>query len=195
MPTKESGSLVQRSARPSLVTDSREARAATAAPVAWFALRLRNRFEFAVQEQLRQQEIGEFLPTLTQETRWSDRTSVTTRPLFPGYIFARFDPATRADVLRIRGVVQILSVDQQPVAIPDDQVANLQRFVSAAARIAPGPYVAVGATVRVARGPFAGVEGLVTRTKGAVSLTISVELLGRSVSVALNPADVEEVAE
>ena len=72
----------------------------------WHALRTRSRFEFAVQAGLQAADIEEFLPTFVTETRWSDRTHSTTRPLFSGYIFARFDPAHAPAVLRTRGVVQ-----------------------------------------------------------------------------------------
>lgn len=173
------------------VTERREAQQPQSP--GWFALRLRSRFEFAVRDQLRAADVPEFLPTMTEETRWTDRTNLTTRPLFAGYIFAQFDPSSRDTVLRTRGVVQILSIDQQPVPISDEEIANLRLFVGAAARVEPGPYVAVGSAVRVERGPFAGVEGIVTRTKGQATLTISVEILGRSVNVALDPADVEEL--
>lgn len=146
-----------------------------------------------MRDQLRAAGVPEFLPTRDEETRWTDRTNLTTRPLFAGYIFAQFDPSSRDTVLRTRGVVQILSLDQRPEPISDEEIANLRLFVAAAARAEPCAYVAVGSAVRVERGPFAGVEGVVTRAKGAATLTISVEILGRSVSVALDPADVEEI--
>jgi transcriptional antiterminator RfaH len=154
----------------------------------WFALRLRSRCEFSVRAQLRDAAIEEFLPIWQQETRWSDRTNLTSRPLFTGYIFCRFDQSARVDVLRVRGVVQILGTEP----IGDEEIANLRLFIAALGQSVPCPYVA-GVRVRVERGPFAGVHGVVTRVKGAISLTIAVELLGRAVSVALDPADVEEI--
>jgi transcription antitermination factor NusG len=159
--------------------------------VGWYALRVRSRFEFSVREQLRAASIEEFLPTWEELTAWSDRTNLTTRPIFPGYIFSRFSPAHRGEVLSTRGVVGILGTNG-PEPIPDEQIANLRTFVESRAAVAPCAYV-VGVAVRVERGPFAGVEGIVTRAKGVATLTISVEILGRSVSVALDPADVEEI--
>lgn len=141
-------------------------------------------------EGLRANGIEEFLPTFTEETRWTDRTRSTTRPLFTGYIFARFDPTAATTVLQTRGVVQILSIDSQPVAIADQVIADLRRFLDSPAPVASCPYVA-GAPVRVARGPFAGVTGVISRVKGATTLTVPVEILGRAVSVQIDAGDVE----
>lgn len=158
--------------------------------VSWFALRLRSRFEFAVRDALRAEQIEEFLPTRDETTRWTDRIATTTRPLFPGYIFVRFGSAYTVQLLKIRGVVQILSIDLQPVPIPDDAIANLRRAVEHPAPLSLCPHVA-GDSVTVARGPFAGVTGVISRVQGATTLTIPVAILGRAVSVQIDAADVE----
>lgn len=165
---------------------------------AWYALRHLSNRAFAVRAALRAAGVTEFLPTYSVETRWTDRTRLTTRPLFAGYIFARFDPAHASAILRTPGVFQILSMPhtngaQKPAPISDDVIEALRRVVAAPAAVACCPYVA-GARVTVLRGPFAGVCGTVTRTHGATTLTIPVEILGRSVSVQIDAADVREVA-
>jgi transcription antitermination factor NusG len=157
---------------------------------AWFALRLRSRFEFAVRDALAAQGIDQFLPTRAETARWTDRQVVTTKPLFSGYIFGRFDPVAAHDaVLRTRGVVQILGIGA-PEAVPDAVIANLQRIAAQPSPVSLCPYVA-GETVTVARGPFAGVTGVISRVKGASSLSIPVAILGRAVSVAIDAADID----
>jgi len=153
------------------------------------------RYAFAVRDQLRALGIPEFLPVYTEESRWTDRIALVTRPLFPGYIFARFDPETdeRIEVLRTRGVASILLIDGRPAAIADAEIADLRRLVRAPRAVRPCPYVA-GSTITVARGPFAGVTGIVTRVRGATglttTLTVPVAILGRSVAVEIDAADV-----
>lgn len=164
---------------------------------AWYALRHLSNRAFAVRDALRQAGVEAFLPTYAVETRWSDRTKRSQRPLFPGYIFARFDAANAAEILRTRGVYEILSVDCHPEPVPDDVIQNLQRLAARdGGKVARCPYVA-GVTITVERGPFAGVCGVVTRTQGVpgqVKLTIPVQILGRAISVELDAADVREVA-
>lgn len=156
--------------------------------VRWYALRTRSRHEFSVRDELALLGIERFLPTYTETTRWTDRNTVTTRPLFAGYIFARFDPLARASVFVARGVVEILSLDQRPVPIPDDEIAALKRAVDSPAAFERVPYVA-GSTVRIESGPFAGISGIVTRTQGSATLTIPITILGRAVSVRIDAAD------
>lgn len=158
----------------------------------WFALALRSRAAFAVRDQLRMLWIREFLPVYTEESRWTDRIAVVTRPLFPGYIFALFDANSdeRIEVLRTRGVASILSLDGQPAAIPDAAIADLRRMTRSPKAVRPGPYVA-GSTVIVARGPFAGITGIVTRVRGNTTLSVPVAIMGRSVAVEIDAADVE----
>jgi transcription antitermination factor NusG len=155
----------------------------------WFAIRTRSRFEFAVKDELNRRNIEAWLPTFREESRWSDRVAVVTRPLFPGYLFARA-PVHRANSIRsTRGVADILSIDQQPVPVSDEEIENLRRLVDSPKGAKSCPYVA-GSRVRVKSGPFAGVEGVITRVKNAATLTIPVEILGRSVSVEIDIADV-----
>lgn len=161
--------------------------------VRWYALRLRSRFEFSVRDTLRAAGIEEFLPTMATESRWSDRTAIVTRALFPGYLFARFDDATAAaDIVATRGVVEILSIGLRPEPISDDAIADLRRAVESRAIVGTCPYVA-GSTVRVKSGPFAGIEGIVTRVKDGALLTIPMPILGRSVNVAIDASDVEKL--
>lgn len=154
----------------------------------WYALRLRSRFDFVVRDALRDAAIEEFIPTYTDAVRWSDREATTVRPLFAGYAFARFDPADRAAILAIRGVLQILSMDSRPIPIPDYVIADLRRVVATPAcqpcKFAPG------AAITVARGPFAGVTGIVSRVKNETILTVPVQIFGRAVAVSIDALDV-----
>jgi transcription elongation factor/antiterminator RfaH len=157
----------------------------------WYALRTRSRFEFAARDELNRRNIDAWLPTFTEESRWSDRVQLVTRPLFPGYLFARFNLSIANQIRITRGVVEILSIDQKPVLISDDEVATLRRIVESPVPVKSCPYV-VGSRVSVARGPFAGVSGVISRIKGSTTLTIPVEILGRSVAVSIDTADVEK---
>lgn len=161
---------------------------------AWFALRLRSRFEFAVEAALAEQGFERYLPTRKELTRWSDRSKTIIRPLFTGYIFSRFDrsdPRETARVLQCRGVVQILGQNE---SIPDDQIARLRRIAESPLPVAECPYVA-GDTVTVMSGPMAGTSGIVRRTRGADQLVVAIEILGRAVGVQLEAGTVTKSAE
>src|SRR6185295_5661973 len=83
----------------------------------WFAIWTRSRHEQVVREQLERKHFEAFLPTITRWSRWKDRKKKIDWPLFPGYCFARFDPADALPVLKCTGVVNIVSFEGKPAAI------------------------------------------------------------------------------
>ena len=85
----------------------------------WFALRVRSNFEKVTSQILRQKGYEAFLPTYFSRNRWSDRVKTVERPLFPGYLFCRFDQADRLPILVTPGVVGVVGLGKIPVPIPD----------------------------------------------------------------------------
>jgi transcription termination/antitermination protein NusG len=72
-------------------------------------------------------------------------------------------------------------------AIPDSEIAAIQKLVGSELPTFPYPYLREGQRVRITDGPLADVEGILVRgnpKKGL--LVVSVELLRRSVAVHLD---------
>src|SRR5204862_2468203 len=90
--------------------------------VHWYALWTRSCHEQVVREQLEQKQIEAFLPTVTKWSRWKDRKKKIDWPLFPGYCFARFDAKERLPILKCTGVVNIISFEGEPAAIPAHEI-------------------------------------------------------------------------
>ncbi len=166
--------------------------ASTAADRAqWFAIWTRSRHEQVVREQLAQKHIEAFLPTITKWSRWKDRRKKVDWPLFPGYCFARFDPADSLPVLKCTGVVHIISFDGKPAAIPDAEVDGIRRLVGSELQYDPCPLVQEGQMVEVTHGPLKGVSGRLLRKDAQhARLVLSVDLIGQAVSVDVDAADV-----
>jgi transcription antitermination factor NusG len=162
----------------------------------WYALRVASNREFRVWDWLGERGFEGFVPTVAEETRWSDRRKVIDRPLFPGYIFVRRAEGARLDeLLRIPGIVQALPTNLAPELVDEYEIANL-RMALAVARAtgrpaAECPYVACE-LVTIERGPLAGIQGVVTRTRGAARVAVRIEILRRSVSVEVDVADLEK---
>jgi len=68
----------------------------------WYAVHVKSRFEREVSEALRQKGYEEFAAFYRTRRRWSDRTKTVEFPLFPGYIFCRFDGAGPLRCGRVR---------------------------------------------------------------------------------------------
>jgi transcription antitermination factor NusG len=159
--------------------------------VNWFGLRVRSRHEVLVCDQLRASGFEPFCPLFVEKVKWSDRRKTKATPWFPGYVFARFSAGSRIRILNIRGVIEVLSIDQKPCPISDEIIANLRRLADSPASVLPHAYVVPGSPVRVKNGPFADCTGVVVRTKGKVRLVVSIPMLGQAVCVELDVRDIE----
>jgi transcription antitermination factor NusG len=163
---------------------------ATDAEVRWYALWTRSRHEQVVREQLGQKQIEAFLPTVTKWSRWKDRKKKIDWPLFPGYCFARFNVRERMPVLKCVGVVNIVSVENEPAAIPAHEIDGIRQLVNSDLAYDPCPMIREGMLVEVMHGPLKGVVGRLLRKNEKARLVLSVDLIGQAVSVEVDAADV-----
>jgi transcription antitermination factor NusG len=160
-------------------------------PDRWYAVWTRSRHEQAVRAQLDDKAIPAFLPTMSRWSRWKDRKKRIDVPLFPGYVFARFDPATRLAVLKCSGVVSIVSFNGEPAAVPDHEIESIRTLVASTLPYDPCPTIKTGTLVEVSHGPLKGVVGRLTRKGSQARLVLSVDLIGQAVSVQVDAADVK----
>ncbi len=163
---------------------------APAATSRWFAVWTRSRHERAVFDQLTERGIEAFLPTTPRWSRWKDRTKKIDFPLFPGYCFARFAPTSRLAVLKCSGVVSIVSFNGELAPIPDDAVEGIRTLLNSSLPCDPCPMLKAGMKVEVVHGPLKGLTGLLQRKGAHARLVLSVDLIGRGVSVQVDAADV-----
>lgn len=152
----------------------------------WYALNVRPRFEKYVRTHLEEKGYEVFLPTYTATRRWSDRVKSVTLPLFPSYIFCRFDINTRLPILITPGVNFVVGSGKSPVAVDEAELSAIRHVLESGVATQPWPYLQIGDTARIEAGPLEGLTGIVMRMKGSCRLVVSVSLLMRSVSVELD---------
>src|SRR5947207_11933494 len=95
----------------------------------WFALQLRSRFEKVVAMHLRGKGYEEYLPLYRSRRRWSDRVKEIELPLFPGYIFCKFDVLDRLPILIIPGVMSVVSSGGGALAVPEHEFRAVKNLV------------------------------------------------------------------
>jgi transcription antitermination factor NusG len=157
----------------------------------WYAVSVRSRHEKLVTRHLEHQGLNYFLPLYRSVRRWKDRRKELDLALFPGYVFVNLDIRDRLGVLRAPGVVEFVTFQGQPAAVPDSEIRALESSLSAGLRPQPHPYLRQGKKVRVKNGPLANSEGIMIRRKEGFRLVLSINLLMRSVMLEVDEADVE----
>jgi transcription antitermination factor NusG len=161
----------------------------------WYALHVRPRFEKFVQVHLEDKGYEVFLPTYAVNRRSSDRVRSVALPLFPSYLFCRFNVNARLPILITPGVNLIVGAGKYPAAVDSDEILAIRRLTDAGVPSQPWPFLQVGQRVRVESGPLEGLVGIVVRSKSSDRLVVSVSLLMRSVSVEIDRSWVKPVTE
>ena len=150
----------------------------------WYAIRTQSKFENLAPATLRGKGYEEFLPLYRSRRRWSDRVKELDLPLFPGYLFCRFDVHDRLlPILTTPGVISIVGAGKTPIAVPDEEIATVQAILRSGLPSRPWPCLTAGSKVLIERGPLAGIEGIALRVDKTFRLVVSVLLLQRSVAV------------
>jgi transcription termination/antitermination protein NusG len=160
----------------------------------WFALYVKSRHEFAVENELTGKGVEVFLPAVKKIRKWKDRKKLVDFPLFPGYLFIHTLPKAEelSTVIRTRGVVRVISGEAGcPAAVPEAEICALKLLMGSGAQIDIYPHLKEGVRVRVRRGMLQGAEGVITRKDGRLTLLVNIEILGRSLGVPLSPEDVD----
>jgi transcription antitermination factor NusG len=160
----------------------------------WFALQVRTRHESGVANYLNGQGYESFLPLYKCRKRWSDRVKEVQTPLFPGYLFCRFDAQDRLPIMKTPGVMQIVGVNRVPAPVDEGEISAIQTLVASGIPNQPWPFLQVGEKVRIESGSLCGIEGILMDFKGTQRLVLSITLLQRSVSVEIDSAFVSSAA-
>ena len=152
----------------------------------WFALQVRSRWEGTTTGLLRGKGLETLLPTYATMRKWSDRLKVVESPLFPGYLFCRFDVHNRLPVLITPGVISVVGRGKTPIAVDDTEIFSIQAAIVSGVHMEPWPYVQIGERVRIKDDVLDGMEGILTSFKGSHRVIISVSLLRRSVALEID---------
>jgi len=159
----------------------------------WFAVQVRARWEQSTARLLSGKGYETLLPIYSSERRWGGRSKVVEAPMFPGYVFCRFDVLKRLLVLTTPGVVAVVSRGRIPIAVDRSEIASIQTLVSSGVKAEPWPYLEVGQRVRIEDTALHGVEGILIAFKGGRRIVVSVSLLQRSVALEIDRALVTRV--
>lgn len=162
----------------------------------WLALYTKPRSEFKAEEQLISSGIQTYLPTITKLKQWSDRKKKVTEPLFRGYIFIHADEQERLISVEKPAIVRCLFDTGRPARIPNWQIDNIKKMLESDTSLIVHNGIVPGAKVMIKSGSFQGVIGTVINESSGKSISVSIDLLNRSVIARLpDNCDLEIVKE
>jgi transcription antitermination factor NusG len=157
--------------------------------LSWYALRTRSNYEKIAASFLEARGFEQFLPLYRAPKRWSDRVVEQSLPMFPGYLFCRFDGRYRAPLLSGLGIVSIVAFGGKLAQIDDIEIEGIRKALGSGHNMEPYPYLQEGQKIRIEKGPLQGLRGILVK-KRSWRMVISVEMLRRSVAVEVDPGSI-----
>jgi transcriptional antiterminator RfaH len=153
----------------------------------WYVAHTQPRAESRAIIHLERQGYSVFCPRYRKTVRHARKARSVLAPLFPNYLFLRLD-ASR-DLWRAvngtRGIVRLISQGETPQPLPHGVIEDLLAKTNAGGVMDWTPNFKIGQAVRIADGPFAELVGKLEYLDATGRVRVLLNLLGRSVSVAL----------
>ena len=132
----------------------------------WYVVHTNAKQEDRAASNLRAWQVETFSPRM-KEKRYNEFTNqpiLVTKPLFPRYIFARFEAEPLLHkVSNTRGVHSVVNFDSRPAFVDDEVIAFMQSQVNADGFVEIGRDFEAGDRVMIERGPFKNLIGVFDR--------------------------------
>lgn len=160
----------------------------------WYVLKVRPRHEKTVAERLTS-EYEIFLPLVKITKKWSDRLKVIESPLISGYLFIKTDIKRKHYILAEQGVSCFVEFKRKPAVIRENEINALHVMIEnpQTLQVDDGYDYKQGDEIVISRGVFAGIKGRVKLLKNKCRLFVSIEQLGKIVSVEVDKSNLESV--
>ena len=151
----------------------------------WFILQFKPNSHHRAVNNLNQQGFKTFLPVIDTTSRKLSRFMNTSKPLFPGYMFIRFDRAESKwhKINNTYGVSRLITYNSILKSIPTDLVDHLMKRYDLSGKLLPIKKLKKGDQVTVLKGPFANFIATVEKYEADQRIWILMDLMGRKTKI------------
>ncbi|MFP6900874.1 MAG: transcription termination/antitermination NusG family protein [Opitutales bacterium] len=162
-------------------------------PFGWYCVRSKPRSEQVASFHLEKLEGVQVFVPLTRRIRKSRSIEKSSQALFPGYLFAQFDPKENLRAVNYcQGVSYVVKREQTAVRVPEAVLQELKAIAEdGILDIVDLPHQ-VGDEIHIVNGLFRGGEGKIVRLAPARErIKVLFEILGRETEMEISEEDVD----
>lgn len=157
----------------------------------WYVAQTKPNGCAVAERNLARQGFRYFSPSEERTCRHARKFYTSVRPLFPGYIFVSFDPATarwRA-INGTHGITRLVSFQRdEPAQVPLALISGMMMRCDSRGRLLPPRLLGAGDMVKVTGGPFADFIGTVESFAPDRRIWVLLDMMKRETRVALPSA-------
>jgi transcription antitermination factor NusG len=149
----------------------------------WFVCHTKPRCEKKFADLLAREGFVHYLPLIQSVRRYGTQKKTFTKPLFPGYAFARLEPERKDRIYQQDLLVRALLVANETVFLR--QLENVKAVCASGLEAVLHPLMKKGTHVRVRGGPLHGLEGYVDNPANPQGIVVSFDVLQQGLLVRL----------
>ena len=151
----------------------------------WFILQFKSNSHHLAAKNLNRQGFETFLPLHEATSRRLCRFINTSKPLFPGYMFIRFDKAESEwhKINSTYGVSRLITFNSILKSIPTIFVDHLMKRYDLSGKLLSIQKLKKGDRVEVLKGPFANFIATVEKYEADQRIWILMDLMGRKTKI------------
>ncbi|KHT46307.1 transcription/translation regulatory transformer protein RfaH [Vibrio sinaloensis] len=160
----------------------------------WYLLYCKRSEQQRAKMHLENQGVECYYPEIQIEKMVRGKRQVKKEPLFPSYIFARFDVEqgpTFTTIRSTRGVVDFVRRGALPQILQGDLIVTLKDLETEREGLMQAGLPEKGDTVNVATGQFAGMEAIYQEPDGERRSILLVNMLSKQVEVTVDNKDLD----
>jgi transcriptional antiterminator RfaH len=152
----------------------------------WLVCHTKPRCEKKFAALMAAEKFEHYLPLINSVRRYAQQTKRFTKPLFPGYVFAKVAQDRKARIYQQDLLARAITVEDESTFLR--QLNDVKTIVASGFELSVMPLLTKGRRVKIVGGPLHGVEGFIDNPAQPQGIVIAVDVLQQGLLVKV-PAD------
>ncbi|MGR5278624.1 transcription/translation regulatory transformer protein RfaH [Vibrio rotiferianus] len=160
----------------------------------WYLIYCKRGEQARAKLHLENQSVECFYPMVEVEKILRGKRQVVNEPLFPSYVFAKFDyeqGPTFTAVRSTRGVIDFVRFGSQPTEVDGALISELRESEHQIEQVTASCLPKQGDMIRIKSGQFAGIEAIFQEKDGEKRSMMLVKMITQSVPVSIENKDLD----
>jgi transcriptional antiterminator RfaH len=154
---------------------------ASESEIRWLVCHTKPRCEKKFAALLAAEKLEHYLPLQPSVRRYAQQTKRFTKPLFPGYVFARVGADKKSRIYQQDLLARAIAVEDEAAFLR--QLADVKTIVASGFELTVLPLLTKGRRVRIVGGPLHGLEGFVDDPSHPQGVVLAVDVLQQGLLV------------
>jgi transcription antitermination factor NusG len=155
----------------------------------WLVCHTKPRCEKKFAALMTAEKFEHYLPLVESVRRYAQQTKRFTKPLFPGYVFAKIPREKKARIYQQDLLARAIIVEDEENFLR--QLNDVKAIVASGFELSVMPLLSKGRRVKIVGGPLHGVEGFVDDPAKPQGIVISIDVLQQGLLVKVPAENLE----